>query len=62
MSLADYCHEWVEPPEPDNLDELREARALRSASRQVCPTCHEMGGHRYGCPACPEDDDTPEAA
>ena len=62
MSLANYYHEWVEQPEPDNLDELREARALRAASRQVCPTCHEIGGHRPGCPACPEDDDAPEAA
>jgi len=59
MSLADYYLDW---PDEDRADELREARALRSAARQVCPTCHEIGGHRYGCPACPEDDDTPEAA
>ncbi len=50
------------PDIDERADEWREWRALRAASRQVCPTCHEIGGHRYGCPACPEDDDTPEAA
>jgi hypothetical protein len=59
VSLADYYHEWAESPD---ADELREARALRAASRAVCPTCHEIGGHRNGCPACPEDDDELEAA
>jgi hypothetical protein len=46
----------------ERADMLAEARALRAAARRVCPECHEMGGHRYGCPACPEDDDEPEAA
>jgi len=59
MSLADYYLDW---PDEDRADELREARALRAAARQVCATCHEVGGHRPGCPACPEDDDGPEAA
>ena len=58
FSLVDYYHEWADE---DRADELREARHLRAAERQVCPTCHDIGGHRTGCPAAPEDDE-PEAA